>query len=186
MSRLNSKQLVLDASIALGSNDLLFNPVGGATGDRNRSCLQAVWEEEHVAVFNRQLQREWRHHASQFAAAWLRRMIQKSRIVIHEGSHFAPLLQSACECLSSEGEKAALVKDFHLVRSPLATGQIILSNEARFPRQINQACATVPQLAELYYGNPQLEGEDCRLWIKAGANKGSDRRIDRWLAKHQP
>jgi hypothetical protein len=68
MSRLNSKQLVLDANLALGSNDLMFNPVGDAAGDRNRRCLQAVWEEEHVAVFNRQLQREWREHASPSAS----------------------------------------------------------------------------------------------------------------------
>jgi hypothetical protein len=186
MSRFNSKRLVLDASLALGSNDLMFNPVGDAAGDRNRKCLQAVWEEEHVAVFNRQLQQEWRDHASRFAKRWLRDMIQKSRLVVDEGNDFSPLLQPACDCLPSAGEKAALAKDFHLVQSALATGQLILSNEMRFPRCVSRACVAVPQLAQLYYGNPHLEGEDCRLWIKAGADKEPDRRIDNWVANHQP
>jgi hypothetical protein len=50
MNKWNNKQLVLDASVALGSNDLMFNPEGQIGGDRNRKCLQAIWEEEHVAV----------------------------------------------------------------------------------------------------------------------------------------
>jgi hypothetical protein len=185
MSRFNSKELVLDASLALGSNDLMFNPVGDAAGDRNRKCLEAVWDEEHVAVFNRQLQREWRDHASPFAAAWLRKMTQKSRTVVDEGDDFSPLLQLAYDGLPSAGEKAGLAKDFHLVQSALATGQLILSNEVRFPRYVTRACEAVPELAQLYYGNPGVEGEDCRLWIKAGADKEPGRRIDNWFANHQ-
>jgi len=186
MNRFNSKQLVLDASLALGSNDRMFNPGSDVAGDRNRKCLVAIWEEEHVAVFNRQLQREWRDHASPSSVAWLRKMIQKSRMVVDEGNNFSPLLQPACDCLSSPGEKADLAKDFHLIKSALATGQLILSNEVRFPRHVTRACEAVPELAQLYYGNPGVEDEVCRLWIKAGADKEPDRRIDNWFANHQP
>jgi hypothetical protein len=113
-------------------------------------------------------------------------MIQKSRMVVDEGNNFSLLLQPSCDCLPGAGEKASLAKDFHLVQSALATGQLILSNEVRFPRYVAQACVDVPKLAELYYGNPRVEGEDCRLWIKAGAEKEPDRRIDNWFANHQP
>lgn len=186
MSRLNRKQLVLDASLAWGSNDPMFNPRGNAAGDRDRRCLEAVWEEEHIAVFNRQLRREWWDHASPSAAAWLRKMTQKSRTHDDEGNDFSPLLQPACDSLPSAGEKADLAKDFHLVQSALATGQLILSNEVRFPRHVARASVAVPELARLYYGNHRIEGEDCRLWIKAGADKEPNRRIDNWFANHQP
>ena len=186
MSRLNRKKLVLDASIALGSNDSMFNPTSGLPGDANRRILEAVWEEEHVAVFNRQLEREWRKHASPFAAAWRGRMVLKNRTVTDEGSEFSPLLQPACDCFPSAEEKADVAKDFHLVQSALATGQLILSNEMRFPRQVTRACAAVPDLAQLHYGNPQVEREACRLWIKAGAEKEPNRRIDTWFADHHP
>jgi hypothetical protein len=184
MSRLNRKELVLDASIARGSNDSMFNPTSGRLGDANRRILEAVWEEEHVAVFNHQLQREWRDHESPSAAAWRSRMVSKGRTVINEGSDFSLLLQPACSCLPNAAERASLTKDFHLVQSALATGHLILSNEMRFPRQVTRACAAVPELAQLYYGNPHVEGEDCRLWIKAGAEKVDHRRIDLWAASH--
>jgi hypothetical protein len=184
MSRLNRKKLVLDASIALGSYHSMFNPTSSLPGDANRRTLEAVWEEEHVAVFNRQLEREWRDHESPFATAWRGRMVLKNRTVTDEGSDFSPLLQVACDCLPNPEEKASLAKDFHLIQSALATGQLILSNEMRFPRQVTQACTAIPELAQLHYGNPSIEGEDCRLWIKAGAEKEPNRRIDKWLANH--
>lgn len=113
-------------------------------------------------------------------------MVLKNRTVFDEGSGFSHLCQPACDCLPNAEEKASLAKDFHLVQSALATGQLILSNEMRFPRQVARACAVVPKLAELYYGNPGVEGEDCRLWIKAGAEKEPDRRIDTWFANQRP
>ena len=184
MSRWNSKKLVLDASLAAGSNDLMFNPAGEIAGDRNRQCLQSIWEEEHIAVFNRQLQREWRDHASPFARMWLQRMVQKNRIVIEEGADFSGLEAAACKCQVSEKQSAELAKDFHLVQSALATEQLIISNETRFPKYIALACDSLQELLLLYYGNPAVEGEACRMWIKAGAEKTPERRIDVWARSH--
>jgi hypothetical protein len=184
MSRLSSKQLVLDASVAKGSSDQMYNPTGQIPGDRNRNCLQAVWEEEHVSVFNHELRIEWRNHASPSALAWLQRMTQKSRVIVEEGNAFSGLLEPTCVCQPTEGQRAAVGKDFHLIRSALATGQLIVSNETRFPRYVAVACVSVPKLLELHYGNPVLEGEACRLWIKAGAEKDAGRRIDQWAANH--
>jgi hypothetical protein len=186
MSRWNSKRLVLDASIAMGSNDQMYNPTGDIPGDRNRNCLQAVWEEEHTAVFNHELSDEWRKRASPAALAWLRRMTLKSRIIVEEGNAFYELLAPACDCQPTESQKAAIGKDFHLIRSALATGQLIVSNETKSPRNIAAACGSVPRFLELYYGNPVLEGDACRLWIKAGVEKEANRRIDQWVLNYCP
>jgi len=53
-------------------------------GDMNRRCLEAVWEEGHVAVFNEQLRREWRDHAGRSARRWLQTMELKNRVVDEE------------------------------------------------------------------------------------------------------
>jgi len=185
MSSGHSKQIVIDANIAQGSsNDRMFNPVLGDAGAQSRQCLQAIWDEKHVAVFGRSLLSEWDRHASSYARRWLRNMEQKSRVVLEDGERFAELAISACACLSTAGEKAALVKDLHLIQSALATGQLILSNEVRFPRYVALACAAVQELATLYYANPTVEGDRCRLWIKAGAEKNADRRIDSWVENY--
>jgi hypothetical protein len=59
-----------------------------------------------------------------------------------------------------------------------------LSNEIRFAQQVSYACNSVSALLSLHYGNPALEGENCRLWIKAGAEKEAERRIDHWVLNH--
>jgi hypothetical protein len=185
MSRRNSKQIVVDANVAQGSsNDRMFNPILGDLGAQNRQCLQAIWEEEHFAVFSRNLRNEWNRHTSSYAKRWLRNMEQKSRLVLEDGEQFSELTGPACDCLLDAGEKAALAKDFHLIQSALATGQLILSNEVRFPRYVALACAAVQELASLYYANPVVESDPCRLWIKAGAEKTADRRIDIWADNH--
>jgi hypothetical protein len=185
MSRLNSKLLVLDASLAKGSNDAHFNPQGSVGGDVNRRLLIAVWEEGHVAVFNRQLRREWSDHAGDWVKrTWLRLMENKGLTRDEEGAEFSEMLGSASRVFTQEGERAAFVKDLHLIQSALATGQLILSNELRFPRQAAQVCQTEENLKQLHYGNPAVEGENCRLWIKAGAEKEPERRIDVWAASH--
>lgn len=184
MSRWNRKQIVLDASLSTGSSDSRFNPLSQHPGDENRRLLEAVWEEEHISVFNQQLRQEWREHASPFALAWLARMALKNRTIIEEGSDFLPLLQTVCDCLRSHSEKEAMAKDFHLIRSALATGQLIVSNEVRFPRSLARACEALGELRLLYYGNPGVEGDECRLWIKSGAEKIPTRRIDVWAANN--
>ena len=175
MSSRNRKKLVIDTNVALGSSDPMYNPMSVVAGDMNRRCLDAIWDEGHDAVFNRQLRREWRIHASRSATRWLQSMALKDRIIDEEGEAFSMLLAQACDCQAVKSHKADLEKDFHLVQSALATGQTILSNESNLPKFIAIACPKVHELASLYYANPTVEGDACRLWIKAGAEKNADR-----------
>lgn len=185
MNRLNGKYLVLDASLATGSNDAHFNPQGSVPGDVNRQLLNAVCEEGHVAVFNRQLRREWGDHAGDWVKrTWLRLMEKKRLTLEEEGTAFSGLVDSSSRAFANDGERAVFTKDFHLIQSALATGQLILSNEKRFLHQTAQACQTEEELKKIYYANPSVEGEACRLWIKAGAEKDAGRRIDRWAETH--
>jgi hypothetical protein len=190
MSWRNSKQIVVDANLTYASGNLKFNPLIdpaiASIPDRNRQSLQALFEERHFAVFGRKLYEEWSRHAKEgtHARDWLNRMMKKGRIMLEDGESFANLAGSACACLSADGEKEALAKDFHLIQSALATGQLILSNETHFPRYVSLACPTDQELSTLYYANPAVEGDDCRLWIKAGAEKDADRRIDVWAENH--
>jgi len=109
----------------------------------------------------------------------------KNRTVDEEGERFSELLAPACDCQSTDRNRAGLEKDFHLEQSALATDQTIISREAKFPTFIAKACPTVRELTLLYYANPAVEGDDCRLWIKGGAEKDAVRRIDVWADNHQ-
>jgi hypothetical protein len=172
-------KLVIDANIAqsAGSSDVPMSLY-------SRECLNAVRECEHVAVFSRQLLDEWGEHASHISRQWWRSMAARRRIDYTEGDEFAPHLGPACASLKQDRWRDALRKDFHLVQSALATGQLILSNEKDLPQFVALACRAVKALLQLHYANPAVEGDACILWIKAGAEKETDRRIDVWVENH--
>jgi hypothetical protein len=185
MSLKNRKQIVIDANVGhSASSDERFNPQVGRRSDHSRQCIQAVWEERHVAVFNRQLREEWERHASGYARSWLSRMTMKERLVDEEGEQFLHLLGPACSSHENAAHRAALAKDFHLIRSALASGQLIVSDETNFPTFVAASCSSVPELTALHYGNPGVEGEVCKLWIKSGAEKEPSRRIDAWALNY--
>lgn len=190
MSRKNCKQLVIDANLTYASGDFKFNPMidleGPSAPDRSRQCLQAIFDEGHIAVFGRNLYGEWNRHVKDdsYAREWFKLMQRKSRVLLEDGDSYTSLYAPACACLANDGERDALRKDFHLLQSALATGQLILSREVNLPRIVRRTCGEVKEFASLYYGNPVCEGDDCRRWIKAGAEKDADRRIDVWAENH--
>lgn len=172
-------KLVIDANIAhsAGTSEV-------PSSRYSRECLNAVLDFKHIAVFSSQLREEWREHSSSYARKWRRSMTARKRIENAEGEEFAPHLDSACACLDQDVWKDALRKDFHLVQAALASDQTILSNERNFPQYVAIACRTVRVLSALYYANPVIERDVCRLWITAGAEKVPDRRIDLWAENH--
>jgi hypothetical protein len=180
MSRKNGLRLVIDTNIAHSAG------AGEVPASRySRSSLDAVLEGDYVAVFNQSLRNELKdHHSSRFFRIWWRSMAAQKRIEDKEGDEFVHHLDRACACLEKASSKDALRKDFHLIQSALATGKTILSNEKNFPRFVAAACCTVLELSTLYYANPAAEGDRCIEWIKAGADKNVDRRIEFWAENH--
>jgi hypothetical protein len=146
----------------------------------SRRCLEAIRLDEHVAVFSSKLRQEWRKHASLLAKQWQVAMQQRRRIEEAEGAEYARLLDPACDCLSGLAKKEALRKDFHLVQSALATGQILLSNETRLPSHLKSSCKSIPEFRRIFFANPEKEKEECIDWIRAGAKKEPQRRVDRF------
>ena len=123
--------------------------------------------------------KEWDDHASRFARRWRVEMILTEKILQDiEGEEYSYLLDGACAVLTTE--KDALAKDFHLIQSALAAGQLIVSIERRFPQIVSLASRTVLELAQLYYANPDVEGDECIRWIRDGAEKDVKRQIEVW------
>lgn len=169
-------RLVVDANIAqsAGTSDV---PVS----HYSRECLNAIRDHGHVAVFCEQLLIEWREHASLVSRRWWKSMVARRRIESLEGVRFAALEDRACACLAQEKWQVDFAKDFHLVRTALATDRTILSNETEFPRFLATAAASVRALSAIYYGNPATEGDACIGWIRRGAKPDVARAIGNWL-----
>jgi len=179
MTPRKGKRLVIDANIA--------HSAGFSDVQDSRYCrlsLDAVLDGDYVAVFNEALRREWKDHLSRYSWTWQRSMVAQRRVEYAEGKEFAIYLDRACSSLEHERWKDDLRKDFHLIQSALASGQTILSLEKNFPKFVAIASLKVREFSTLYYANPASEGEGCVDWIKAGAEKIPNRRIDVWVRNH--
>jgi hypothetical protein len=175
MTRKNRKMLVIDANIARSAGTTEV-----PSSFYSRACLDAVLKAEYVAVFSHALEQEWNKHASLYSRQWRASMVARRRIESVEGREFAHLLDRACSCLARIAWQDALRKDFHLVQSALATGQILLSNETNLPSHLKASCEAVTEFRKLFFANPEIEQGDCITWIVAGAKKETKRRIDQW------
>lgn len=176
MTRRSRKRLVIDANIAgsAGNSAALVSIY-------SRKCLEEIRRDEHIAVFNSRLRAEWKKHASLLAKQWQVAMQQRRRIENLEGNEFESLLEPSCDCLDEASWKAALRKDFHLVKSALAADQILLTNELRLPTHLKCSCRHVTELRRLFIAIPEREQEEFINWVKAGAKKEIKRRVDRYL-----
>ena len=180
MARKNGKRLVIDANIAHSAG------AGEVPASRySRASLETVLDGDYIAVLNPTLREELKNHCSKSFQIWWRSMAAQKRIEDKEGKEFAHHLDKACACLDQDTWKDALRKDSHLVQSALASDHTIISNEKNLPRFVTIACSRVQLLSTLHYANPAVEGNACILWIKAGAEKDADRRIDVWAENHQ-
>ena len=110
-------------------------------------------------------------------------MAARKRFEENEGKEFAHLLDRAFAVLTTE--KESLAKDFHLIQSALASGQLIVSIESRFPQIVSVASKAVPEFTLLYFANPAVERDACIQWINDGAEKDALRRIDAWAESHR-
>jgi hypothetical protein len=185
MSQSSGKQIVIDACVASScSSGEIFNPQPDHSGIHCRNCLMAIADGNHIAVFSPELAKEWDNHASRFARHWRAEMLLTDKVLLNvEVESFSILLDRALAVLTTE--KESLTKDFHLIQSALASGQLIVSIESRFPQIVSVASMAVPEFTLLYYANPAVEGEVCIQWIKDGAEKDVSRRIDAWAEKHR-
>jgi hypothetical protein len=179
MTRNNRKRLVIDANVARSAGDSDV-PVS----HYSRAALDAILQGEFIAVFSVALRTEWNKHASLHSKLWWASMFARRRVENNDGLEFATHLDRACSCLEQDKLKEALAKDFHLLQSALASGRTIISNEKNLPKLVAIAGSKVRELSMLYYANPAVEGDNCILWLRAGAELEADRRIDVWESNH--
>jgi hypothetical protein len=184
-----SKRLVIDASVARragGPADLTAHPAplpDGANPDRrkaqrSRRLLLDVLGICHRLVLTDAIKAEWGRHASRFAQRWLVRMAQKGKV---EEMDVAPddALRDALGDFATtvsergieiEAYRREMLKDCHLLEAALAADQAVVSLDRDDRRRFALACATVTQIANVVWVNPERPEDRCADWLKQGAS----------------
>jgi hypothetical protein len=166
----DSRRLVIDASVARAA---------GQAGSRSspsapcREFLLDVLNICHRAVMSPKLRDEWRRNASRFARKWHKQMTARRKIINLgcEPDQEVEKLMHKHRC--SDRERAALMKDLHLIEAALAADEIVISLDGKAREQFARAAKSILVLRAIAWIDPC--DEFTLAWLRAGAKKDQAR-----------
>jgi hypothetical protein len=170
-----SRRLVIDASVghAAGAADAT-HPVAKSC----RDFLQAVLSICHGAVFLRQLDQEWKEHASGFARTWQVAMERRRKLSWIEPPTDEELREAIAELAASDKDRAAMEKDAFLLEAALATADRMVASRDETARALFRALAAgFSRIAKVIWINPASEDDAAVAWLKSGAKPEPARRL---------
>ncbi len=178
MQSSNSKQLVVDASVAGAAGG------EGATALVSINCTEFLlifWDKcLHHVVMTPELYKEWDEHQSDFAARWLASMISTGRYCEVESSENQVLWTKIEDAAEQENQIPVMRKDFHLLEAARISDQTIISLEKRVRRHFAYAAQHVDEIQNIVWVNPKKEKEEPLVWLQNGAPPEDHRRLRAW------
>ena len=175
------KSIVVDASVARAANDKVQKvpPNPPATAYWPLLCaqfLKGMLEGRYIAVFSETQNEEWNKHRSAYSAKWLLGMT--SRKQIRYVRYTDPLLETKAQATqTSDKEKNAMKKDFHLIEAALASGQAIVSLDDTARGLFSQVAKSVSELRKIVWGNPGKPDEELLQWLQCSAPAEAKRQL---------
>ena len=150
MSKVSSRLLVIDASVARAAGETR-HPVSSAC--RNNLC--AILSICHRMVATRQIDAEWKRHASRYSRKWRRFMAGRGKIV-----PLTPKKLPVGIAAISGDDKVAIEKDLHLMEAANAADHIIITGDDSLREAILRAKKGAGLFAMFKWINPVRDGTD--------------------------
>lgn len=129
----------------------------------------AVRESPHRLVLTEAIRDEWNRHQSGFARDWRRSMFARRRVEALDVPADETFREQLDDAADSDRERAAMLKDAHLIEAAVATGRRVASLDDAIRGYYQQAAGKVPALRAVCWVNPEVEDEDAVGWLKKGA-----------------
>lgn len=174
MPSIISRRLVIDASIAraAGGIEATF-----PTSKHCRDFLKATLTICHRMVMTPEIEDEWKAHQSKFARKWRRYMEGKKKICRPTNTVNEELRTKLARISVSRTAEAAMLKDIHLIEAALATDKIVVSLDETVRNFFNASAASLGDLKNVLWLNPDKEEEESIAWLENGAKPEKNRRI---------
>ena len=168
MANKNSKQLVIDTSVARGAGG--ENTVHPQSKDC-RDFLKAVLDERHKIVVNSEMKAEWNKHESNFFRKWRLQMVAKGNFIsASDDSEKFSGIKTRIENLAKTYEnREAMEKDCFLLELALAYDKIVVSKDEKVRRLFQEVSTQVNEIRDVNWINPINPEETPINWLKDGA-----------------
>ncbi len=174
MAGKSSWVLVIDASVAhaSGGEDALH-----PTSAHCRDFLKAVLKISHRMALSPALSEEWKRHESGFARRWRVAMTSRKKIVYLEAVTAARLRSRIERLAVSERERAAMLKDIHLIEAAQAAGRIVVALDETVRKLFAQASQRMGELKEITWVSPDKIDEEPLTWLEQKGAHDKKRRL---------
>ena len=135
-----------------------------------RLALEAIRAGKHRLVLCEPLEQEYKRHESQFAVRWRANMVARKQTYRWEHVEDSGLRKLLVEALPEDatGQHKAVLKDAHLLEAAAATGQRIVSKDARAKALFQKACPKLKEHRRLLWGDLTEQPEGAIEWIEQG------------------
>ena len=167
-----SRRLVIDASVARssGREDATY-PIS----KHCRDFLMATLTICHRVVMTPDIMEEWHHHRSGFARTWLASMMARKKCAFVELPRDDNLRSKIERAAIGEQDRAAMLKDSHLIEAAMTTDQIVVSLDEAARGLFAQASQSVGELKSVTWVNPDRLDEQPIRWLENGAKSEKNR-----------
>lgn len=167
MKKLQSKYLVIDASVAMASGGKsACHPTAAITRDFLISVLTIC----HKAVMTPPVREEWDKHQSKFAKKWRSSMVAKKKLLLVDLAERQDIRNQVSSANVGQKKKDAMLKDCHLLESAIATDYRVISLDDTV-RDLFINTLDVPDVRNVSWINPTSEPEQVIKWLQKGAPK---------------
>lgn len=161
-----SKTLVIDASIARAA--------GGENSKHPdsthaREFLNTVLDVCHKIAMTPAIQEEWNKHQSNYARKWRSTMVARKKLVNRAVPENQALRESIENLATGENNKAAMLKDCHLLEAAMVFDERITSSDDKAGNLFREASAHITGIRHLLWINPISDAEAAQTWLKEGA-----------------
>lgn len=172
MKSANSKRLVIDASIAraAGRTD---HPVSKAC----RAFLEVVLNICHRVVVTQEISEEWNRHQSNFSVLWRSSMVARKKVARHKVAQNDVFRTGIQNLDFSEKERAAVLKDAHLIEAASETDLTVVSLDETARGLLRRAAQSVKPLKQVLWVNPTKDEEHTIEWLESGAEDEEVRQL---------
>ena len=170
MKSADSKRLVIDASIARAA--------GRTDHPTSKACrvfLEGVLKICHHVVLTKEISEEWNRHQSNFTLVWRSSMFARKKVARHKVAQNDAFRTRIQNLDFSEKERAAVLKDAHLIEAALETDLVVVSLDETARGLLRKVAQSTKPLKQVLWVNPTHDEEHSIEWLEGGA-KGEEAR----------
>jgi hypothetical protein len=172
MRAADSKRLVIDASVAHAAGGM------DAVSPTSRLCrdfLRAVLRICHRVVLTPAIREEWSRHQSSYTSEWRYSMAARRKTCVLPDAQPSRIRRKAVGTTTSDKDREALLKDFHLVSAALATDYIVISLDSNARRLFCIASTKAGELRNVMWVDPSAPEDALEEWLDNGAEPDEQR-----------